>query len=117
MKIRILLTDFSFIFKDQHEKLYKTFLPTLDTLIADSPKAASRDNLKDVVSLHPATHMRVHVATHHQKFMVLKTGESTTAFCGGLDCSRSCGRPLTGASSIPPRIAGSGMTSTPGWRA
>jgi phosphatidylserine/phosphatidylglycerophosphate/cardiolipin synthase-like enzyme len=84
VKIRILVTDFSFIFKDQNDKLYKTFLPALNTLIAGL-KAASRDNLKYVVSLHPATHMRVHVATHHQKFMVLKTRESTTAFCGGLD--------------------------------
>jgi phosphatidylserine/phosphatidylglycerophosphate/cardiolipin synthase-like enzyme len=84
VNIRILMTDFSFIFRDQHEKLYNTFLPTLDKLIAGLPPA-SRDSLKYVVSLHPATHARVHVATHHQKFMLLKTGEATTAFCGGLD--------------------------------
>ena len=84
VKIRILMTDFSSIFQDQYDKLYNSFLPTLDRLIAGLPKA-SRDNLKYVVSLHPATHLKVHVATHHQKFMVLKTGKATTAFCGGLD--------------------------------
>lgn len=84
VKIRILMTDFSSIFRDQHDKLYRSFLPALDALIAALP-AASRDNLKYVVSLHPATHLRVHVATHHQKFMVLKIGDATTAFCGGLD--------------------------------
>ena len=84
VKIRILITDFSFIFKDQFDKLYHTFLPALDKLIAGL-RPGSRDNLKYVVSLHPATHARVHVATHHQKFMVLRTSEASTAFCGGLD--------------------------------
>jgi phosphatidylserine/phosphatidylglycerophosphate/cardiolipin synthase-like enzyme len=46
------------------------------------------------VSRHPAIHTRVvsarihlhfHVGSHHQKFMVLRTGKGTIAFCGGLD--------------------------------
>lgn len=83
VKIRILMTDFAPLFRGQHAKL-QSFLPALDGLIAALP-AASRDNLKYVVSRHPATHFTVHVATHHQKFMVLETAEATTAFCGGLD--------------------------------
>jgi phosphatidylserine/phosphatidylglycerophosphate/cardiolipin synthase-like enzyme len=82
--IRLLMTDFSAVFKDQLDKLQNTFLPTLDKLIAGLPSAA-RDRLKYVVSLHPATHLRIHVGTHHQKFMVVKTAQATTAFCGGLD--------------------------------
>jgi phosphatidylserine/phosphatidylglycerophosphate/cardiolipin synthase-like enzyme len=89
VKIRILMSDFSALFKDQYAKLYNLFLPTLDKLIAKVP-ASLRDCLKYVVSLHPVQHsvvrwVGVHVATHHQKFMVLKTAKGTTAFCGGLD--------------------------------
>jgi phosphatidylserine/phosphatidylglycerophosphate/cardiolipin synthase-like enzyme len=92
VKIRILMTDFSAIFTNQLAAL-TGFIKVLDALIDKLPNA-SRDNLKYVVSLHPATHVislplgkqiAARVGTHHQKFMVLKTKDATTAFCGGLD--------------------------------
>lgn len=83
VKIRILMTDFSPIFKNQAASL-KSFIAALDKLVDGLPTSA-RDCLKYVVSLHPATHFRVRVGTHHQKFMVLKTDDATIAFCGGLD--------------------------------
>ena len=82
--IRIIMTDFSSLFADQFAKLYKSFLPAMAKLV-DGLSSGARDNLKYIVSLHPAMHKLVHVATHHQKFMVVKTAEATTAFCGGLD--------------------------------
>jgi phosphatidylserine/phosphatidylglycerophosphate/cardiolipin synthase-like enzyme len=92
VKIRILMTDFSAIFANQLAGL-KSFITALDALIAKLPDAF-RDNLKYVVSLHPATHVitlplgkriAARVGTHHQKFIVVKTKDATTAFCGGLD--------------------------------
>jgi phosphatidylserine/phosphatidylglycerophosphate/cardiolipin synthase-like enzyme len=62
-------------------------LKPFDTIIGQLPLSA-RDNLKYIVSLHPAT-FGIHAGTHHQKFMVVKKDcGATTAFCGGLDISR-----------------------------
>ena len=84
VKIRIIMTDFDPIAKVLRAKLYRDFLPGLNKLI-DKLDPAKRDNLKYIVSRHPATQFTKHVATHHQKFMIVKTGGATTAFCGGLD--------------------------------
>ena len=84
VKIRIIMTDFAPIARILHGKLYNDFLPSLNNLISRLP-TPQRDNLKYIVSRHPATQFRIHVATHHQKFMVLKKGGATIAFCGGLD--------------------------------
>jgi hypothetical protein len=54
VKIRLLVSDFSSIFKNQYDPLYNVFLPALDQLIAGLP-TARRDNLKYVVSLHGLT--------------------------------------------------------------
>jgi len=84
VKIRIIMTDFAPIAQVLHAKLYNDFLPALDNLVSQLP-TTRRDNLKYIVSRHPATQFTVHVATHHQKFMVLKKSGATNAFCGGLD--------------------------------
>jgi len=84
VKIRIIMTDFAPAAAGLHRKLYSDFLPALDNLINHLP-TTKRDNLKYVVSRHPATQYTIHVATHHQKFMVLKKLWGTVAFCGGLD--------------------------------
>jgi phosphatidylserine/phosphatidylglycerophosphate/cardiolipin synthase-like enzyme len=84
VKIRILMSDFSPVASYLRDRVYQTFLPALDKLIGQL-SASTRDNLKYIVSRHPATQFRIHVATHHQKFMILKKGAATTAFCGGLD--------------------------------
>jgi hypothetical protein len=66
----------------------------------------ARDNLKYIVSMHPAQlqfrpvalgsrivkvvpsfGILAHVATHHQKFMVVRKSGMTVAYCGGLDIS------------------------------
>lgn len=86
VKIRIIMTDFAPIATTLRAKVYQDFLPALDKLIGQlSP--ALRDNLKYLVSRHPATQYTIHVATHHQKFMVVKKSGATIAFCGGLDIS------------------------------
>jgi phosphatidylserine/phosphatidylglycerophosphate/cardiolipin synthase-like enzyme len=56
-------------------------LAALDTVISTLP-AAKRDNFKYIVGAHPHP-----LGTHHQKFMVARKGQSTVAFCGGLDIS------------------------------
>lgn len=93
VKIRIIMTDFDPLsggFKDYggglHGQVYKEFLPVLNQRINELPMA-QRDNLKYLVSRHPATALRRTVATHHQKFMVIRRGMETIAFCGGLDIS------------------------------
>jgi phosphatidylserine/phosphatidylglycerophosphate/cardiolipin synthase-like enzyme len=82
--IRIIMTDFAPVAAGLHAKLYNDFLPALDKLIGKLPNAL-RDNLKYIVSRHPATQVGIHVAVHHQKFMVVKYGGATVAYCGGLD--------------------------------
>jgi hypothetical protein len=86
------MTDFDPVAANLHGILYQTFLPAIDKLVAGL--GSSADNLKYIVSRHPAVHTKVitarirldfHVGSHHQKFMVLGTGKGTVAFCGGLD--------------------------------
>lgn len=99
VKIRVLLTDFPAIFP-----YWKSDLKALDAMVPEH----ARDNLKYVVSMHPARYpldgkaftalafifpaLRLagpnpNVATHHQKFMIVKKGKKTIAYCGGLDIS------------------------------
>lgn len=88
VRIRIILTDFP------EEGLgFKSDLADLDKLVG-ALSARMADQLQYIVSLHPATlpnprkrFKSVPVATHHQKFMVLKRGALTTAYCGGIDIS------------------------------
>ena len=66
----------------------------MDAWVAALP-AGSQDNLQYVVSMHPATfgalrsiwvgRGSINIGSHHQKFMVVKRGGETIAFCGGLD--------------------------------
>lgn len=93
--VRILINDFDRV-SGMDQWLQRDDLDRLNPLIAGIP-AARRDNLKYVVSLHPANvgpikalfatgqFRAIHVASHHQKFMVCLRGEETIAFCGGLD--------------------------------
>jgi phosphatidylserine/phosphatidylglycerophosphate/cardiolipin synthase-like enzyme len=100
VKIRIIMTDIP-----EHGPNWKSDLSSLNQAIKRVPDAA-RDNLKYIVSMHPAQLrfwpvdlrsklLRVvpsfgilnHVGTHHQKFMVAKKSGATIAYCGGLDIS------------------------------
>jgi phosphatidylserine/phosphatidylglycerophosphate/cardiolipin synthase-like enzyme len=84
VKIRIVMSDFDPVAAFLRDRVYGQSLPTLNKLI-DGLTSSTRDNLKYIVSRHPATHFRIHVATHHQKFMIVKKGGVKSAFCGGLD--------------------------------
>lgn len=73
---------------------FKSDVQDLKKLVDKLP-ASARDNFKFIVSMHPAKLLdprklfmdSVNVATHHQKYMVVKKGTSTIAYCGGLDIS------------------------------
>lgn len=88
VKIRIIISDHPPLAAD-----YQTDLNPLDKIIGDLFRA--RDNLKYIHSKHPATlvvpvgsfHMDVPAGDHHQKFMVVKKGNTIIAYCGGLDIS------------------------------
>jgi phosphatidylserine/phosphatidylglycerophosphate/cardiolipin synthase-like enzyme len=93
--IRILINDFDPV-SGMDRWLQTSGLDQLNPLINALP-TARQDNFKYVVSLHPA-HVgalkalfatrqarAIHVASHHQKFMVCRRGEASIAFCGGLD--------------------------------
>jgi phosphatidylserine/phosphatidylglycerophosphate/cardiolipin synthase-like enzyme len=84
VKIRIIMSDFAPVAAFLRNRVYGQFLPALDKLIGQL-SATTRDNLKYIVSRHPATQVTIHVATHHQKFMIVRKGGATSAFCGGLD--------------------------------
>jgi phosphatidylserine/phosphatidylglycerophosphate/cardiolipin synthase-like enzyme len=62
--------------------MFQTNLNPLNQIIGELPVSA-RDNLKYIFSKHPADL----VASHHQKFMVVKKGKTIIAYCGGLDIS------------------------------
>jgi glutamyl endopeptidase len=82
VKIRIIISDFSDI--PGAGAMFGTNLEPLDKIIGELPSSA-RDNLKYIFSKHPANL----VASHHQKFMVVKKGKTFIAYCGGLDISRN----------------------------
>ena len=83
VKIRVIMTEYDTI-APFHGQLHNQYLPAFDKLIDSLPNAA-RDNLKYLVSAHPATFFKRLAGSHHQKFMVVLNGVTTTAFCGGLD--------------------------------
>jgi phosphatidylserine/phosphatidylglycerophosphate/cardiolipin synthase-like enzyme/outer membrane protein OmpA-like peptidoglycan-associated protein len=83
VKIRILMTEYDPL-TPFYNQVHNQYLPALDKRIAELPGASS-DNLKYVVSPHPATWARKMAGSHHQKFMVIRKAGITTAFCGGLD--------------------------------
>ena len=95
VKIRILINDFDPI-SGMNNWLQNDDITPLNSILLAMPEA-ERDNLKYVVSLHPA-HVGtikslfagqggrdINVASHHQKFMVVKKGDEMFAFAGGLD--------------------------------
>jgi phosphatidylserine/phosphatidylglycerophosphate/cardiolipin synthase-like enzyme/V8-like Glu-specific endopeptidase len=101
VKIRIIMTDIP----EFGPTNWKSDLNDLNAAIGRLPVSA-RDNLKYVVSMHPAQlrfqvvsltkkivkvvpkdGFLAHVATHHQKFMVVRKSGMTIAYCGGLDIS------------------------------
>lgn len=101
VKIRIIMTDIP----ENGPTSWKSDLSDLNTAIGLLPVPA-RDNLKYIVSMHPAQlrfklvsvsplmvqvvptgGLLNHVGTHHQKFMVARKSGTTIAYCGGLDIS------------------------------
>lgn len=68
--------------------VFMSDLKTLDDLIR-SLDADKVDNLKYIASRHPAKILFQEVGDHHQKFMIVKKGKTTIAYCGGLDITAS----------------------------
>jgi N-acetylmuramoyl-L-alanine amidase/phosphatidylserine/phosphatidylglycerophosphate/cardiolipin synthase-like enzyme len=93
VKVRILQTDFDPI-GGSSRSMIRAWMGRMDTWIGLLP-AAAKDNLQYVVSMHPATfgalrsiwagRTSINIGSHHEKFMVVKRGAETIAFCGGLD--------------------------------
>jgi N-acetylmuramoyl-L-alanine amidase/phosphatidylserine/phosphatidylglycerophosphate/cardiolipin synthase-like enzyme len=93
VKVRILQNDFDPI-EGGSRPLVRAWMSRLDAWIGRLP-AGAKDNLQYVVSMHPATfgaarsiwagRTSINIGSHHQKFMVVKRGGETIAFCGGLD--------------------------------
>jgi phosphatidylserine/phosphatidylglycerophosphate/cardiolipin synthase-like enzyme len=71
---------------------FKSDVDAMKALVARLP-ASARDNLKFIVSMHPARMFDPRipgltpVGTHHHKCMILRRGRTHLAFCGGLDIS------------------------------
>jgi len=108
--VRILQTDFDpTFFGGVRNNITGVWYPYLDQQIGLLP-ADKQDNLKYVVSLHPA-HTNLlrwatlgigppaYIASHHQKFMVVKRSTDTITFCGGVDIES---RKQPGQWAIPP---------------
>jgi phosphatidylserine/phosphatidylglycerophosphate/cardiolipin synthase-like enzyme len=81
VKIRIIIT----IHPDIAD-VFNSDLVALDKLINELSITKS-DNFKYIASRHPAKLFGIFVGDHHQKFMVIKKGKTTIAYCGGLDIS------------------------------
>ena len=68
---------------------FNSDLVALDKLILSITERDKRDNFKYIASRHPARMPTRYgdqfVGDHHQKFMVVKKGKATIAYCGGLD--------------------------------
>ena len=95
IKIKILINDFDQI-SGMDVSLKNKSLDPLKKVVESIPEA-DRNNFKYTVSMHPATvgailsalagqgFRKTHVGSHHQKFMIARTNDELTAFCGGLD--------------------------------
>jgi phosphatidylserine/phosphatidylglycerophosphate/cardiolipin synthase-like enzyme len=79
VKIRIIISHLPPLAAD-----YMSDLKAVDKIIGELPSSVS-NNFKYIASKHPADL----VASHHQKFMLVKKGMTVTAYCGGLDISRN----------------------------
>jgi phosphatidylserine/phosphatidylglycerophosphate/cardiolipin synthase-like enzyme len=81
VKIRLIISDLP------QSIGFMTDFKSLETNIGELP-FSTQDNLKYIVSKHPAN-IGIDVGSHHQKFMVVKKSKTKIAYCGGLDISRS----------------------------
>jgi phosphatidylserine/phosphatidylglycerophosphate/cardiolipin synthase-like enzyme len=97
VKIRIIINDFDPI-SHMDQWLQNTDLTPLNGII-QALAPAIQDNYKYIVSMQPATAgvlktliatsfkewRSINVGSHHQKFMAIRRGTESIAFCGGLD--------------------------------
>ena len=82
--VRILMTEFNP--RAPFHKENRGYIAQLDKLI-DAMPAALRGHLQYQMSLHPVTELKQPVGSHHQKFLIVRRGAESIAFCGGLDIS------------------------------
>ncbi|MEM7156979.1 MAG: PLAT/LH2 domain-containing protein [Myxococcota bacterium] len=99
VEVRILINDFD-PFSGLDAWLRRSSLTPLEALVRGL-SATARARFKYIVSRHPASYggLRaaairalhgggsgpIFIGSHHQKFMVTRQGNATTAYCGGLD--------------------------------